>query len=97
MGPVRAVDPVIWLALACGTECDPACHLERAKALLVTDPAAAIAEVRQIDDATERDLALLELAAADPTRGGLVCAEITTPYGKEKCAQVVGRPHLGGR
>lgn len=88
---------MIWLALACGTECDAACHLARARERLAESPEAAVAELRQIEDPTERDLALLELAAEDPTRGALVCAEVTTPYGKEKCSQVVGRPHLGGR
>lgn len=49
----------------------------------------------QIDDATSRDLILLRLAILAPTEAMGLCREVSTDGAREKCQQVLGRPHLG--
>lgn len=47
-----------------------------------------------IEDPTERDLLLVELAVRDPSAGTRLCARTETSLGQRQCEQVVGRPHL---
>lgn len=47
-----------------------------------------------IDDPLARDLVRLRLAIDDPSRADLLCGRVETPSGREKCQQVLGRPHL---
>ncbi len=65
-------------------------------ALEAGDHAAVKAEIHALDDPLARDMLRLRLAEAVPSAGGRLCPEMTTTYGKEKCSQVVGRPHLQG-
>lgn len=64
---------------------------------LLSDPAALSAALAQISDDTSRDLLLLRLAVNHPDQAGLLCRQTTTPPAKQKCQQVLGRPHLSRR
>lgn len=46
-----------------------------------------------LDSATQ-DLLLLDLAVQDPKFASTLCQKVTTKPAKEKCLQVIGRPHL---
>lgn len=69
------------------------CRFEHARALLDQPDAlqAALASVPEVDS---RDLLLLRLAVAEPTRAAALCHQTTTPGARQKCQQVIGRPHL---
>ena len=41
-----------------------------------------------------QDLLLLTLAIRNPTNAGQFCKQVRTKSAKEKCQQVIGRPHL---
>ena len=41
-----------------------------------------------------QDLLLLTLAIRNPSEAGRFCKKVTTDAAKEKCQQVIGRPHL---
>lgn len=41
-----------------------------------------------------RDLLLLTLAIRNPASAGQFCKQVDTEPAKEKCQQVIGRPHL---
>lgn len=57
---------------------------------------AALAEaLAAIDDAQSRDLLLLRLAITAPAQGPFLCTRVSTDGAREKCRQVIGRPHLG--
>ena len=105
---LRAVRPLLLLALACGTpepaalaDCaalsDPAereaCHF-RFIAPLVGDDAALDAALASLDDPGSRDLVLLRLAIANPKEAAGLCRKVTTEGAKARCRQVLGRPHL---
>ena len=49
----------------------------------------------QIDSPASRDLLLLRLAIAAPAQAGSLCAKVSTDGARDKCQQVIGRPHLG--
>lgn len=71
--------------------------LERALvALRAGDEAALKLELDKSPDALARDMALLELATAEPAAGGKLCASVSTAWAREKCVKVIGRPHLQG-
>jgi hypothetical protein len=80
-------------ALPDAAEAD-ACSLALALPL-VDDPPALRAAVATLPGPAERDLLLLRLAVHRPTRAGEICALVTTAGAREKCQQVLGRPHLG--
>lgn len=61
---------------------------------LVADPPALSAALATVPEAQSRDLLLLRLAIAHPTRAPALCAQVETPSAREKCQQVIGRPHL---
>jgi hypothetical protein len=42
----------------------------------------------------QRDLLLLQLAVYNPTMAPKLCAEVQGDIAKDKCNQVIGRPHL---
>lgn len=95
---------LIWL-LACGRAdgiagCEPLagtaredCRLEEA-AKVVADPAAFAVALQTIEDPTARDLLLVRLAFDTPSSSTALCAKVTTPIGKQRCQQIIGRPHL---
>lgn len=82
----------------CAALADPAaadaCALDLALPL-VDDPPALAAALATLPSAAARDLLLLRLAVHRPTRAGPICALVETPGAREKCQQVLGRPHLG--
>lgn len=70
----------------------------RLVAPLVGDAAkltAALAEVRASASPQSHDLLLLRLAIDAPAQAGALCQQVQTDGAREKCQQVLGRPHLG--
>ena len=61
---------------------------------LVGDEDALDSALGIIDDPGSRDLLLLRLAIADPQRAGRLCRRVETAGARERCRQVLGRPHL---
>ena len=47
-----------------------------------------------IKDPINKDLLLLKLAVQEPNFSGELCKRVQTAGAKEKCRQVIGRPHL---
>ena len=66
----------------------------RLVAPLVDEPAAFEAALGQIESPESRDLLLLRLAIPHPNRAARLCQLTSTAGAKEKCKQVLGRPHL---
>ena len=50
--------------------------------------------IAQITDVQRKDIILLKLAVKKPKFGPELCQRTQTENAKEKCRQVVGRPHL---
>lgn len=50
--------------------------------------------IKQEPDPQKKDIMLLKLAVQNPKYGPELCQRTTTETAKEKCRQVVGRPHL---
>jgi hypothetical protein len=61
---------------------------------LIDDDDALDAALAEIDDPGSRDLLLLRLAISDPPRAARLCRRVQTEGAKERCRQVLGRPHL---
>ena len=61
---------------------------------LIDDDAALDAALAEIEDLGSRDLLLLRLAISDPPRAARLCRRVVTDGAKERCRQVLGRPHL---
>ena len=59
------------------------------------DPEALRAALAAIPEAASRDLVRLRLAIEHPDRAASACREVETPGARERCEQVLGRPHLG--
>lgn len=73
------------------------CRFEEVKKV-AADPAALQATLDAIPDPISKDLALVRLAFDTPSSSAELCARVTTPIGKQRCQQIIGRPHLrGGR
>lgn len=88
---------VLGLAACGGPQCDADCHFERAKlAVENPDPALLDAAINASGDALARDLLRVRLATIHPHLGARLCADVTTIAAREKCQQVIGRPHLQG-
>ncbi len=81
----------------CASVSDPAqreaCHYERVLPLL-DDPPSLDAALARVNDSASRDLLLLRLAIADPKRAAALCTRVASTGAKERCRQVLGRPHL---
>ena len=84
---------------ACDAYGDPIareeCRYDEVKKVL-TDDAALDAALARIDDPASRDLVLYRLAVDNPDRANALCARTKTPALQDKCAKVIGRPHLRG-
>lgn len=63
----------------------------------LSDPAALQEDLAQIDDPLSHDLLLQRLAVNHPNHAGLLCTKMQTDAGRQKCQQVIGRPHLSTR
>ncbi len=61
---------------------------------LIDRPEELRAAIAAIPEPESRDLLLLRLAVAEPTRAGAFCADAASEAAREKCRQVLGRPHL---
>lgn len=98
-------------AIACATTFDGAPGLDECGALSGTaredcrfaearrvsaDPAALDLTLRAVEDPLARDLLLVRLAFDAPTSSARFCSKVTTDLGKQRCQQIVGRPHLRG-
>ncbi len=69
------------------------CRFEFAKR--AGSDAAALARVLEaIPDPLSRDLVLVRLAFDAPGSSARLCAGVTTDVGRQRCQQIVGRPHL---
>lgn len=104
---LRRQGPALLLVAGCSTapaslaDCslvdDPAereaCHYTFIQPLLA-DPPALDAALAGIEDSASRDLLLLRLAIADPKRAAALCTRVASAGAKERCRQVLGRPHL---
>jgi hypothetical protein len=53
--------------------------------------------VKAIPSPESRDLVRLRIAIDDPAGAAQLCAEVETEPAREKCRQVLGRPHLRTR
>ncbi len=51
-------------------------------------------QLAAVPTAASRDLVRLRLAIIEPQQGPAICAEVETDAARERCKQVVGRPHL---
>lgn len=69
------------------------CRFQMALGLL-DQPQALQAALDSVAEPESRDLLLLRLAVAEPTRAAALCHQAATPGAQEKCQQVIGRPHL---
>ena len=52
-------------------------------------------KLQSIQDPIQRDLLLLQLVVISPRHAPALCRRTNGQNAKEKCRQVVGRPHLG--
>lgn len=94
---------MVLLLLACSWDCDDIgdpraredCRFAKV-ANALEDPAAFDAALGAITDPDARDLVLLRLAVQHPERAGELCGRVQTDVAREKCQQVLGRPHLRG-
>jgi len=69
------------------------CRFTLAQGLL-DQPEALQAALAQVSEPDSRDLLLLRLAVAAPARSGPLCAQVQSAPARDKCRQVLGRPHL---
>lgn len=44
-----------------------------------------------------RDLLLVRLAMDTPTASAVLCGRVSTDVGRQRCQQILGRPHLRGQ
>ena len=71
------------------------CRFEEAKKVS-GDPKALDLALKSIQDPLARDLLLVRLAFDSPTASAQFCSRVTTEVGKQRCQQIIGRPHLRG-
>ncbi len=71
------------------------CRFTEAKKLAATPEALDAALVGL--DPTNRDLLLVRLAMDTPTSSAVLCGRVTTDIGRQRCQQILGRPHLRGQ
>ncbi len=71
------------------------CRFTEAKKL-VPDPEALDGALTPLDP-TSRDLLLVRLAMDTPTASAVLCGRVTTEIGRQRCQQILGRPHLRGQ
>ena len=75
-----------------GTERED-CRLDEARKM-GADPVALDLALAQIPDPVARDLLLVRLAFDTPSDSARYCSRTTTTVGKQRCQQIIGRPHL---
>jgi hypothetical protein len=70
------------------------CQFERVSTQFEAGDARWKETLQGIDSAASRDLVRLRLAVLAPQQGPALCTEVETEAARERCKQVVGRPHL---
>lgn len=85
---------MLLFLLACFQETTPTAQT---LSLLLETPKAFEAELQKISDPVEKDIVLLQLAVQQPKYARMLCKNIQTDNAKEKCKQIIGRPHLGAQ
>jgi hypothetical protein len=70
------------------------CQFERVSAQFEAGDARWKETLQGIGSAASRDLVRLRLAVLAPQQGPALCTEVETEAARERCKQVVGRPHL---
>lgn len=82
---------------ACDAYGDPIareeCRYDEVKKVL-DNPAGLEAALARIADQASHDLVLYRLAVDNPERATDLCRRTRTPAMQDKCAKVIGRPHL---
>lgn len=51
-------------------------------------------ELAKVKDPAHRDLLLLQVIVRQPKHSQYLCHKLQTKNAKEKCRQIIGRPHL---
>jgi hypothetical protein len=52
------------------------------------------AAIGKLEDPLSRDLVRVRLAIDDPSKADRLCMQVETDGARQKCEQVLGRPHL---
>jgi len=82
---------------ACDAYGDPIareeCRYDEVKKVM-SDPTALDAALAHIADEASHDLVLYRLAVDNPDRASELCRRTRTAAMQDKCAKVIGRPHL---
>ena len=90
----------LWALLACADPCwysfsRGECQFAQVRqAWEQHDEAAMEAALQRIDDPLERELALVRLAILSPHEAPTLCGRVTQSVARQKCQQILGRPHL---
>ncbi|MFZ5477971.1 MAG: hypothetical protein ACOZNI_14450 [Myxococcota bacterium] len=84
------------LALAALIACGAGEDLVDEASAAVGDPAKLDAVLARARDDVEHDLLVERLAVRHHDKASALCPRMRTPQGKDKCAKVLGRPHLAG-
>ena len=61
---------------------------------LLRDPDAFHSELTKVQDPEYQDLLMLQVAIREPKYAEYLCKKVKTKNAKEKCRQIIGRPHL---
>ena len=83
---------ILWLTLACQSGSSSNYSPEEMQKL-VENPERRQRTLAELP-LEQRDLLLLQLAVYNPTMAPKMCAEVQGNIAKDKCTQVIGRPHL---
>ena len=83
---------ILWLILACQSSPSTVYSPEEMQILVENSERrqSTLAEL----SLEQQDLLLLQLAVYNPTMAPQMCAEVQGNIAKDKCTQVIGRPHL---
>ena len=61
---------------------------------LLQDPNAFYSELTKVQDPDYQDLLVLQVAIREPKYAENLCKKVKTKNAKERCRQIIGRPHL---
>ena len=90
MGRFRAIPALVMVACS-----NPLEETKEELSLLVGSWEAFDRKLAERDNAQDRDILLLALAVEYPRHAQRLCKRTTGEVAREKCRQVIGRPHLG--
>jgi hypothetical protein len=92
MGRLHPLPALAIALLACA---DPLEKEHRELEALIGNWKSFDARLRLVQGKDERDIVLLSLAVENPRHAPDLCKRTEGKGAKEKCRQVIGRPHLG--